>query len=56
MSKNELLLLADEYFSGFQIELAADPEDSRVYSEHGQDITLEFFSFIEMVLRMHGVR
>ena len=55
MNKNELLLLADEHFPGFIIELADDPEHSKIRSEMGQDITNEYFSFVQMLLRLHGI-
>ena len=55
MNKNELLLLAAEHFSGFAIELADEPEHSKILSEMGQDITNEYFSFVQMLLRLHGV-
>ena len=55
MNKNELLLLADEHFSGFTIELADEPENSKMRSEMGQDITSEYFTFVQMLLRLHGV-
>lgn len=55
MNKNELLLLADEHFSGFTVDLAEDPEDSKVHSEMGQDITEEYFSFVRMLLRLNGI-
>lgn len=55
MSKNELFLLAEEHFSGFTIELAENPDDSRLFSEHGQDITNAYLSFVKMLLRLNGV-
>lgn len=56
MSKNELILLADEHFSGFIVELAENPDDSKIFSEHGHEITDEFFSFVKMLLRLNGVQ
>ena len=56
MNKNELLLLAGEYFSSFSIELADDPKNSVLYSETNQDITQELFSFVNDLLKLHGVR
>jgi hypothetical protein len=55
MNENELLLLADEHFSGFTIELADEPEHSKMRSELGQDITNEYLSFVQMLLRLHGI-
>jgi hypothetical protein len=55
LSKNELLLLADEHFSGFTVQLALNPDDSRLYSDRGQDVTDEYFAFINMLLRLNGV-
>lgn len=55
MNKNELLMLADEHFSRFTVELAVDPDHSKIRSELGQDMTDEYFSFVQMHLRLHGV-
>jgi len=32
MNKNEVLLLADEYFSGFIVDLEQDPDQSKLRS------------------------
>jgi hypothetical protein len=55
MNKNELLLLAEEYFTGFTIELADDPDHSRLHSEMGQDVSEAYFLFVKNLLRLHGV-
>jgi len=55
MNKNEVLLLADEYFSGFIVDLEQDPDQSKLRSETGHDVTEEFFSFVNILLHLHGV-
>lgn len=55
LSKNELLLLAEEHFSGFILELSERCDESRLYSEMGQDVTAQFLDFADMLLRLHGV-
>ena len=55
MSKNELLLLLNEYFSTFEIELSEDQDFSILRTESGHEISQEYFEFVRMLLRLHGV-
>jgi len=55
MNKDEVLLLADEYFSGFIVDLEQDPDQSKLRCETGHDFTEEFFSFVNILLHLHGV-
>lgn len=56
LSKNELLLLLNEHLSSTKIELHEHQDQSKIFSESGEDITTQYFSFIEILLRLHGVR
>lgn len=55
LSRNELLLLADAHFSGFIVELSEHCEQSKLFSELGQDVTGQYLNFVDMLLRLHGV-
>jgi hypothetical protein len=55
MTKNELLLLADEHFSGFIAELSHEQSASTLHSEHGHDVTREYFAFVSELLRLYGI-
>ena len=55
MSKNELLLLAEEHFFSFKVVLTHSQDNSKIFLDSGQDITDQYFSFMKLLLRLHGI-
>lgn len=54
MTREELLYLANGYFSCFNAEASWDvPNELILCSEHGQDVTDEMIAFVDALLELH---